>query len=128
MCTSSPRGEGGRRRSRRLEQNDVAPLVGDLQRPGGDPGGVFNLATMLEFGRGVEKNEAEAARWYRQASDMGDPESMFRLARMLSEGRGVPKDVEEAVNWLRRVLAAPSATPRIKELAGKALSWLGEEP
>lgn len=47
-------------------------------------------------GLGVPRNEAEAARWYRVASEAGLPEAQFRYAMMLIEGVGVPVDIASA--------------------------------
>ena len=41
------------------------------------------------FGRGVEKNLAEALRWARLAADAGDAGGYYRLARMYEKGEGV---------------------------------------
>ncbi len=40
-------------------------------------------------GRGVPKDEAEAAKWYRKAAEDGSAEAMTWLGIMLAERRGV---------------------------------------
>ena len=40
----------------------------------------YNLGSMYADGRGVPKDEAEAARWYRLAADQGDASAQFMLA------------------------------------------------
>jgi len=52
-----------------------------------------------ELGRGVAKNEAEAARWYRKAADRGAAVGALNLARLYNDGRGVPKDDAQASAW-----------------------------
>ena len=52
----------------------------------------YNLGSMYADGRGVPKDEAEAARWYRLAADQGDASAQFMLAGMYALGQGAPKD------------------------------------
>jgi TPR repeat protein len=57
---------------------------------------------MYENGTGVEKDEREAVRWYRQAAGKGEPRGQYCLGLMLARGKGVEKDEAEAVRWLRK--------------------------
>ena len=50
-------------------------------------------------GRGVAKNEALAARWFREAAGADSPLAQLRLSRLLADGRGVEKDPAEAARW-----------------------------
>jgi TPR repeat protein len=56
----------------------------------------YNLAVSYKLGRGIERNEREAARWMKCASDQGFPNAMFDFAMMLRDGIGVEKDEEAA--------------------------------
>eukprot|EP00931_Biecheleriopsis_adriatica_P043236 TRINITY_DN2472_c0_g1_i11.p4 TRINITY_DN2472_c0_g1~~TRINITY_DN2472_c0_g1_i11.p4 ORF type:complete len:103 (-),score=28.68 TRINITY_DN2472_c0_g1_i11:8-316(-) len=47
-------------------------------------------------GRGVEKDEVEAARLFRLAAEQGDADAQYNLGVMYRDGRGVPKDEVEA--------------------------------
>ena len=41
-----------------------------------------NLGEMYEEGRGVDKDEKEAVRWYRKAAEKGDKEAQKRLGQL----------------------------------------------
>ena len=50
----------------------------------------FNLGVMYAEGRGVPRDDAEAARWYRCAADQGEAAAQFNLGLMYAKGEGVP--------------------------------------
>ena len=60
------------------------------------------VGVLYEIGRGVAKDEAQAAKWYRKAAVQGVAEAQFNLALLYKGGRGVPKDLTEASNWMRK--------------------------
>ena len=64
--------------------------------------GQVNLGIMYATGRGVPRDDAEAARWYRRAAEQKHADAQFKLARMYATGRGVPRDDAEAARWYRR--------------------------
>ena len=68
----------------------------------GDAVAQFNIGLMYRKGRGVDRDDAEAARWYRKSADQGDQDAQFNLAYLYDEGIGVPLDDAEAVRWYRR--------------------------
>jgi len=51
---------------------------------------------------GVEKNYAEAERWFQIASDGGYAPATYNLGVMYLEGLGVPKDTDKAIPLLQR--------------------------
>ena len=58
------------------------------------------LGRCCENGIGVEKNEAEAVKWYRKAAEEGDyPKAQYALGRCYAEGIAVERNEEEAVKW-----------------------------
>ena len=57
---------------------------------------------MLANGLGVDKNETEAAMWYRKAADQGDKTAQTFLGWMFNNGIGVDKNECEAVKWYRK--------------------------
>ena len=65
----------------------------------------FNLGVMLSRGRGVPRDDAEAARWFRAAARRGDATAQFAIGALYAEGRGVEKDEREAVRWYRAAAA-----------------------
>jgi len=50
-------------------------------------------------GECVEKDPAEAAKWFRLAAEQGLAGSMTTLAMMYEQGNGVEQDPEEAKKW-----------------------------
>jgi TPR repeat protein len=60
------------------------------------------LGCAFETGtHGVEKDEHEAAKWYRLAADQGHAVAQYSLGVCYSNGTGVVKDEREAVKWYR---------------------------
>jgi TPR repeat protein len=53
-------------------------------------------------GRGVARDDAEAARWTLEAAKHGHLEAQYRMGRLYEEGRGVGVDERQAFNWYRR--------------------------
>lgn len=51
-------------------------------------------------GFGANKNEKEAANWFKKAAEMGEPDSMFHLAWMYQKEIGVDKNVELSSDYL----------------------------
>jgi hypothetical protein len=61
-------------------------------------------------GRGVARDNIEAAKWFRLAAEQGDASAQFNLGVMYAEGEGVAQDFAEAVKWYR--LAADQGYPQ----------------
>jgi TPR repeat protein len=70
----------------------------------------LELAAAYFAGRGVAKDLARAAYWYRKAADQGNPAAQVYLGYLYSAGIGVPQDTAEAIRWYRR--AASSNSPQ----------------
>jgi hypothetical protein len=68
----------------------------------GDPSAQYNLGVMYHNGRGVEKDEVEAFKWYQKAAEQGDADAQNNLGVMYANGRGVEKDEVEAVKWYQK--------------------------
>lgn len=69
------------------------------------------------YGKSVEQDLEEAARWYNLAARQGNPEGEFYLARCYSRGDGVPKNHLEAAKWYR--LAALQGNPDAQYQLGR---------
>ena len=59
----------------------------------------YFLGRMYAEGRGMERNDEEAAKWFRKAAEKGVQDAQFRLGGMYEHGTGVPKDMEYAYGW-----------------------------
>lgn len=68
----------------------------------GDVTAQSSLAFMYAKGINVEKNEPEAANWYRKAAEQGHINSQFNLGVMYAKGRGVEQNYTEAFKWYSR--------------------------
>ena len=70
----------------------------------GDAEAQFNLALMYNNGipEQLQKNDREAAKWYRKAAEQGHVEAQFNLGLMYDKGEGVRQDFKEAAKWFRK--------------------------
>jgi uncharacterized protein len=69
----------------------------------GDLRAQLNLGDMYFFGKGVPKNLAEAAKWYRKAAEQGNPDAQYDLYLTYITDQGISKkDLPEALKWLRK--------------------------
>ena len=55
--------------------------------------------SMFDNGKGVPKDEVEAAKWCRKAAEQGDVDAQHNLGLMYAKGEGVLKDEVEAHVW-----------------------------
>ena len=101
-----------------------------------------NLAYMYDVGRGVERDEVEAAKWYRRAAEQDFAAAHYNLALKYDSGSGVPQDDVLAYRWftialtalpveqletavsLRNVVASRMVPDRIIEAELQARHWL----
>jgi hypothetical protein len=60
--------------------------------------------------RDTQRNDAEAAKWFRLAAERGDAVAQFNLGVMYSEGQGVPQDHAKAAKLYQ--LAAEQGNPQ----------------
>ena len=70
------------------------------------------LAGNYLVGKGVEKDPAQAAYWFRKAADLGDPGAQNELGYLYTWGMGVGRDEAQAFRWFAR--AAGSGYPPAK--------------
>jgi uncharacterized protein len=59
----------------------------------------YQLAYSYHAGRGVKKDEKEAAKWYRKSAEQGFAAAQYRLGLMYENGIGVVEDAGEAAKW-----------------------------
>jgi TPR repeat protein len=62
----------------------------------GDAGSQLDLGWKYEHGKGVEKDEAEAARLYGQAAEQGHARAQYNVGICYTNGKGVGKDEAKA--------------------------------
>lgn len=65
----------------------------------GEPEAQFNVAVMLDSGRGTRSNIKQAAVWYARAAAHGNRRAAYNLALLYSNGEGVPKNEGIAQAW-----------------------------
>ena len=66
----------------------------------GDVRAQFSLAIAYANGKGVQKDNVEAAKWYRKAAEQGHVVARLTLGLCYAEGEGVPKDSALAYMWI----------------------------
>lgn len=57
------------------------------------------LASMYRNGKGVPKDDVQAAFWYRKAAEKGNMDAQSSLGTIYFNGEGVPKDDSQATFW-----------------------------
>ena len=66
----------------------------------GDARAMFNLGTMYDEGKGVERDLRRAADLWGAAADGGYMRAQHNLAHAFISGDGVERDLDRAVHWL----------------------------
>lgn len=86
-----------------------APTVADaaldaLRRSAesGDARAEHDLAVAYESGRGVVRDDREAARWFRKSAEHGNAQGQYRLGTLYQAGRGVKQDYAQAAEWFQK--------------------------
>jgi uncharacterized protein len=80
----------------------------------------YRLARLYEQGLGTRQDDAEAAKWYRAASETGYQPAHTALARLYEQGRGVPQNVALALALYRK--AAAAGDPEAHRQVGRLLA------
>lgn len=60
------------------------------------------IGMMHEYGRGLERDDKEAAIWYQKAAEQGMAEAQYRLGVFNEHGWGVSSDAALAAKWYER--------------------------
>ncbi|WP_026622003.1 localization factor PodJL [Ensifer sp. WSM1721] len=77
---------------------------------GGDPLAFYEIAARFTEGRRVEKDLAEAVKWYQRAADAGVVPAEYRLANLYEKGAGVARDAAKAKELYQKAAAAGNAS------------------
>ena len=88
----------------------------------GDASAQDDLGLMYADGRGVPRDETEAAGWFRLPADQGQAEAQFNLGRMYANGRGVPQDYVAAYMWFSLAAAQSSDAAKNRDLAATLMT------
>lgn len=59
----------------------------------------FKVASMLDNGRGVEADKAQAIKWYKTSAKLGYAQAQSMLGFKYAMGNGVTKDLKIAYAW-----------------------------
>ena len=97
-------GEGPRAAPEGGTEGALDPAVFELQvrAEKGDSAAQFYLGLMYQEGKGVPRDDAIAAKWYRRAAEQGEVEAQTNLGALFHKGRGVAQDSAKAAKWYRR--------------------------
>ena len=79
--------------------------------------GMLCVGKCLETGDGVEKDQSDAVKWYRQAAEQGLADASFELAKCYRFGIGVRRNRITASKWLHKAVEQGHA--RAMVLLGK---------
>jgi hypothetical protein len=76
---------------------------------------------MCETGRGLPKDDVQAAKWYTLAAEQGDPLAQYDLGQRYDLGVGVSVDRVEALKWLSLAAAQgqTDSAERLKKIKDK---------
>ncbi|GAA3292796.1 sel1 repeat family protein [Dactylosporangium vinaceum] len=104
----------------------------------GDADAAFELYVLFATGTGVERDDAESARWLQRAADLGQDRALYNLGAAHATGNGAPLDPARAVAYYERAAKAgnarAAATLGVMYLTGegveadrqRAAHWLDE--
>ncbi len=96
-------------------EGDLASTLAAAEQ--GDARAESDLAFIYREGKGVPKDPALAAVWFRKLADRGYPFAQFLLGQMYANGDGVEKNDELANHWL--LLAAQHGNGEAQVFMGK---------
>ena len=68
----------------------------------GNAAAQYHLATLYAEGKGVEKNDATAFKWFMRAAELGDAAAQYDVGTSYFSGTGVQKNDAEAAKWFLR--------------------------
>jgi hypothetical protein len=72
----------------------------------GNPKAQFDLAVMYATGKGVQKNEREAFRWFHKSARHGFLEAKYYMGISFQQGRGVRANAHLARYWFKQAAKA----------------------
>jgi hypothetical protein len=79
----------------------------------------FNVAAMLDSGRGAPRDVTQASIWYARAAAAGNRRAAFNLGQLYESGEGVPSNADLARAWYAAA-GLPAARERLSEVKSPA--------
>eukprot|EP00698_Gefionella_okellyi_P017911 TRINITY_DN5314_c0_g2_i1.p1 TRINITY_DN5314_c0_g2~~TRINITY_DN5314_c0_g2_i1.p1 ORF type:complete len:195 (+),score=45.09 TRINITY_DN5314_c0_g2_i1:39-587(+) len=80
---------------------DFSAAVRCFERAGNHVRALYCLATAVELGCGVRRDNTRAAKLYEQAAEQGYAVAQFNLGQMHRVGKGVPQSYQHAKHWMQ---------------------------
>lgn len=68
----------------------------------GDAAAQMELSRAYYYGRGLDKDPAQALEWAKRSAESGHVEAMEGLAFLYAKGEGIERNEEAAVSWYRK--------------------------
>lgn len=101
--------------SKRAQGKDDAYLLHNIRKSaeGGDPIAQFKLATLYYEGKGIPREDAEAAVWYHKAAQQEHVEAQFVLGIMYEKGEGIERSDDKAFKWISLAARQGHARARV---------------
>ena len=86
----------------------------------------MSFGLCLAYGKGIECDWLEAARYYKLSSDSGNSDGSLQYGLCLRHGRGVPEDAGQALRYLRLSARRGNECAR-RILEVDQVSWSSDE-
>ena len=100
-CGRSPAADGAQSGDAAIaERNPIAQLRRDAER--GNERAQYLLGCCYNGDRGLQRDPAEAAKWWGMAAAKGVADAQYCLGLSYCLGQGVPRDPVEAAKWWRK--------------------------
>jgi hypothetical protein len=97
----------GKKATQNNEETTRQNVIDSLRRSA--PDYTFSSPSNNNYTQDVERDYAEAARWYKLAARDGNVNAQLNLASMYSDGLGVSQDYPEALRWYKLAAARGDA-------------------
>ncbi|EGO62369.1 tetratricopeptide repeat protein [Acetonema longum] len=90
-----------------------ASSVSDLRQAAdkGDAAAQYKLGIAYEEGNGVEKDLAEAIKWWKLSAEQGDSDAQHMMGNVYMFGYGAEKNFPEGLKWWKK--AADQGNPSL---------------
>lgn len=103
----------------RAAEPDIPRIQADAER--GSVQQEIQLAAAYLFGRGVVRDEKQAAYWYEKAANSGDPGAQQQIGYFYQAGIGVERNPARGAEWFERAIAGGLISAKVN--LGVAYMW-----